>query len=246
MAAHAVHPPHRQTFTAVGFSSIFPFLLFYVKELGSASGFNIEFLAGMVYSGQAITMMIASPIWGVIADRYGRKLMVERSMFGGALILLLMAFARSAEELVLLHMVQGLITGTIAAANAMAASMVPRQRLGYTMGLLQVGMGAGVALGPLIGGAIADAFDYNAAFYVTSALLFISGVLVWWGAEEHFEPRLASGHTLAGFLSHWRHVLASPGVPLTFSLRFLRRSADPPFCQSPRSSSQSCWLTRPT
>jgi len=210
-----------QLFTAVGFSSIFPFLPLYVKELGSSSGFNIEFLAGMVYSGQAITMMIASPIWGVIADRYGRKLMVERSMFGGALILLLMAFVRSAEELVLLRMVQGLITGTIAAANAMVASMAPRCRLGYAMGLLQVGLGAGVALGPLIGGAIADAFGYSAAFYVTSALLFISGVLVWWGAEEHFERPDSSGNALAGFLSQWRHVLASPGVPLTFSLRFL-------------------------
>ena len=47
--------------------------------------------------------------------------MVQRAMFGGAVIILLMAFARSAEELVLLRAVQGLITGVVAAANALVA-----------------------------------------------------------------------------------------------------------------------------
>lgn len=75
-----------QVFTAIGFSSFFPFLPLYVKDLGSSSGINIEILAGLVYSGQAFTMMVASPFWGRLADSYGRKLMVERAMFGGAVI----------------------------------------------------------------------------------------------------------------------------------------------------------------
>ena len=70
-------------------------------------------------------MMIASPIWGAIADRYGRKLMVERAMFGGSIILLMMAFVTSAEQLVVLRTIQGLITGTVAAANALVASIAP-------------------------------------------------------------------------------------------------------------------------
>jgi DHA1 family multidrug resistance protein-like MFS transporter len=147
--------------------------------------------------------------------------MVERAMFGGAVILLLMAFVTTAEQLVVLRMIQGLITGTIAAANAMAASIVPRNRIGYAMGLLQVGLGAGVALGPLIGGAVADAYGYSAAFYVTSGLLFFSGLLVWWWAEEQFEPPPPSASGKTRFITSWRHVLASPGIPLTYSLRFL-------------------------
>ena len=70
--------------TAVGFSIIFPFLPLYIKELGASSNLGIEFLAGLVFSGQAFTMMIAAPIWGTLADRYGRKIMVERALFGGA------------------------------------------------------------------------------------------------------------------------------------------------------------------
>ena len=89
-----------QLLTAVGFSVIFPFLSLYVTELGSRTALSVEFLAGAVFSAQAITMMIASPIWGAVADRYGRKLMVERAMFGGAVIMLLMGFVRSGEELV--------------------------------------------------------------------------------------------------------------------------------------------------
>ena len=72
-------------------------------------------------------------------------------MFGGAFILLLMAFVQTAEQLVGLRAIQGLITGTVAAANALVAAVVPRQRSGYAMGLLQVGTGCGVALGPMIG-----------------------------------------------------------------------------------------------
>ena len=88
--------------TAVGYSSIFPFLPLYVEDLGSALGVSLELLAGLVFSAQAFMMMLASPFWGAIADRYGRKLMVQRSLYGGTVLLLMMAFVRSAEELVLL------------------------------------------------------------------------------------------------------------------------------------------------
>ena len=209
-----------QLMTSIGFSSIFPFLSLYVKSLGSVTSLGTELLAGMVFSCQALTMMIASPVWGVVADRWGRKPMVERAMFGGAAILLLMAFARSAEELVVLRAVQGLITGTIGAANALVAAVVPRERTGYAMGLLQVGIGVGVGVGPVIGGAAADIFGYRAAFYVTSALLAVAGVIVHWGVREKFEP-LARPAGRRGFLAGWRQILAAPGVSATYSLRFL-------------------------
>jgi len=210
-----------QMFTAVGFSSIVPFLPFYVADLGTNTGLSVEFLSGLVFSVQAFAMMIASPFWGALADRYGRKMMVERAMFGGAFTLLVMAFAQSAEQLVLLRGIQGLITGTIAASNALVASVVPRRRTGYAMGVLQVGLGAGVALGPLIGGAIADAFGYSAAFYMTAALLFSAGVLVWWGVRENFTPIQDVESRNISFIEEWRHVLNTAGIPTAYAMRFL-------------------------
>ncbi|WP_420627533.1 MFS transporter [Candidatus Leptofilum sp.] len=210
-----------QLLTAVGFSVIFPFLSLYVTDLGSQRGFSVEFLAGAVFSAQALTMMIASPFWGAVADRYGRKLMVQRAMFGGAIIMLLMGFVRSGEELVLLRGLQGMITGTVAASNALIASVAPRERSGYAMGLLLMGQTTGIAIGPLIGGVLADAFGYRLTFVLTSALLLVGGLLVSRGVEEHFAPRKKSAKARPSILADWRHVFQADGVILAYALRFL-------------------------
>jgi len=210
-----------QLITAVGFSSIFPFLPLYVETLESSTGLSLEFLSGLVFSSQAFTMMMASPVWGILADRYGRKLMVERAMFGGAVILLLMGFVRSAEQLVILRAIQGLITGTLAASSALVASAVPREHTGYAMGLLQVGLRSGVALGPIIGGGIADLFGYSAAFYVTAGLLFVAGLVVLWGIEEDGQAQERSTSKGRGFIEEWRGVLRASGVPAAYGIRFL-------------------------
>ena len=210
-----------QLITAVGYSSIFPFLPLYVQDLGASTNLSTELLAGLVYSSQAFTMMLASPIWGTLADRYGRKLMVERSLFGGAILLLLMAFVTTAEQLVVLRGIQGLITGTIAAANALVASVVPRKHTGYAMGLMQVGLGAGVAIGPLIGGTVADVFGYSEAFYVPATLLLFAGLLVLFGVKENFTPQLVEVSFRKQFLTEWRQILSASGVVLTYSMRFM-------------------------
>jgi DHA1 family multidrug resistance protein-like MFS transporter len=213
-----------QLMVAVGFSSIFPFLPLYVEELGSSTGMSIELLSGLVYSAQAFTMMLASPFWGALADRYGRKLMVERSMFGGAVTLLLMSFAASAEQLVVMRAIQGLITGTIAAANALLASVTPRKHIGYAMGLLQVGFGTGIAVGPLIGGFVADLFSYSVVFYLTAAMLFLAGVLVHWGVHENFKPDEGE-RPKTSFLQSWRTLIGVAGVKITFLIRFMTSMA---------------------
>ena len=213
-----------QLLSSIGFSSIWPFFPLYVHKLGSSFGFNLDMLAGLVFSSQAFTMMIASPFWGALADRYGRKLMVERAMLGGSVILLLMAFVQSAEQLVLLRAIQGLITGTVAASNALVASITPREHAGYGMGLLQVGQGGGVALGPIIGGAVADLWGYAAAFYVTALLLLLGGLLVMVGVNEPFESRRPAAKTAKagpGLVDAWREIFTLPGVPVTFILQFL-------------------------
>ena len=139
-------------------------------------------------------MMLASPFWGQLADRVGRKMMVERAIFGGSVLLLIMAFVRDAEQLVLMRAIQGLITGVHSASYALVASQAPREQTGYAMGLLQVGAGAGVSLWPMFGCAVADMYGYRAAFYVTSAMMFLAGLLVLVGVHEKLNRcRPASG-----------------------------------------------------
>jgi DHA1 family multidrug resistance protein-like MFS transporter len=212
-----------QLMTSVGFSSIFPFLPHYVNELGSNTGLSIELLSALVYSVQAFTMMIASPFWGAFADRYGRKIMVLRAMFGGTIVLALMAFVRSAEELIFMRAVQGVVTGTISAANALVAAETPRDRIGYAMGLMQVGQAGGVALGPVIGGVMADLIGYRGVFYFTAALLLISGILVLYGVKENVAIEPEDGEKRQGIFERWKSLLQTPGVLMTYSLRFSTR-----------------------
>jgi DHA1 family multidrug resistance protein-like MFS transporter len=212
-----------QMISMIGFSSIFPFLPLYVHSLGTVTSLSEELCAGLVYSGQAFTMMIASPIWGTLADRWGRKIMVERAMFGGAAVLTLMAFVRSGEELVALRMLQGAVTGTIGAASALVAATAPRGRIGYAMGLMHAGMGLGLGLGPVIGGTVADTFGYRAAFYITGALLAVAGLVVWVGVKEQFVPNASTKGKQKTFFGHWRRMLSAPGVMLVYSLRFINQ-----------------------
>lgn len=209
-----------QLVSAMAFSLIFPFLPLYVQYLGTRTGLSLEFWAGMAFSSQAITMALASPIWGALSDRYGRKVMLERAMFGGTVLLCLMAFVRSAEELVLLRAVQGLITGTVSAANALVAGETPRERIGYAMGLLQVGFWGGVAVGPLVGGILADMWGFRAPFLVTGALLLLSGLLIWFGVHEQFNPVTSTAGQTQGFLSSWWELLRHPGIKITYMVRF--------------------------
>ena len=207
-----------QLLSSVGFSMIFPFLPNYVTELGSSSGISIAFWTGAVFSAQAITMSIASPLWGAVADRFGRKPMLIRAMLGGALAVTLMAFVSNAEQLVLLRAIQGIVAGTVSAGNALVASIAPRHRSGYAMSVLQTASWGGIALGPVIGGILADQYGYATSFVVTGILLFIGGIVVLFGVHEDFTPvpRAARQTILGG----WRVLFAKRGMTTTFIARF--------------------------
>ena len=172
----------------VGFSVASPFLPYYVQELGVTGPGQVEMWSALLFTGQAITMAIFAPIWGSLADRYGRKLMVERAMFGGAVLLGAMGLVRNVQQLAILRTLQGGVTGTVAAATTLVASTVPRQKSGYALGMLQMAIYSGASVGPLLGGLVADAFGYRAVFWVTGTLLFVAGLSVFFLVEERFEP----------------------------------------------------------
>ena len=211
-----------QVLTAVGFSLVFPFLPLYVEELGSTTGLSVEWMAGLVIAVQGFTMMIASPLWGAVADRYGRKLMVLRATFGGAIIMGLMGIVTSGEQLILLRGIQGIVTGTVAANNALVASAAPREKVGFAMGTLQVSLWGGVALGPILGGILADNFGFAMPFFITAVALFLSGLLIYIGIEEEFEPQKQKNDTnRPSMIEQWSHVISAQGVTLVYFMRFL-------------------------
>lgn len=209
-----------QLLSTAGFSLVFPFLPLYVKEIGIASGGSIEFWSGLVFSSQAVTMMVASPIWGAFADRYGRKVMLVRATIGGAILIALMGFAQNAEQLVILRTLQGLVTGVVAAASALAAAAAPRERSGEALGLLQMARSVGVAVGPVVGGVLGDVFGFRESFWITGALLGVSGVCAMLWVHEDFTP--APHSAKGGLFDGYRKLLAAPGMGGLYELNFLR------------------------
>ena len=176
-----------QTLTIIGFSLRTPFLPFFIKDLGASSFESQALWAGVINGGGAAVMAITAPLWGMVADRYGRKPMVVRAMFCGAVTFGLMSLARSPWHLLLLRFCEGAFTGTVTASTTLVASTTPRARMGYGLGMMQMAVFSGASAGPLLGGILADQLGYRPTFVVAGALLFISAIIVATQVREQFE-----------------------------------------------------------
>ncbi|HAJ38496.1 MAG TPA: MFS transporter [Chloroflexi bacterium] len=209
-----------QVISTLGFGLIFPFLPLYVRDLGVSTTGSLEFWAGLAFSAQAFTMMIASPIWGTVADRSGRKLMLERATLGGAIIVGAMGFVQNAEQLVLLRALQGATTGVIAANNALVAAQTPKEHSGFALGVINMARWVGVAGGPLVGGVIGELFGFRESFWLTGALLGVAGLAVVLWVQEDFHP--VAGPQRLGFWASYRAIFTAQGMRGLYSLAFLR------------------------
>ena len=159
-------------FTAIfGFSFAFPFLPVYLRELGVHDPGQLAIWSGVAGGASGAALAVMSPIWGVLADRYGRRAMLLRAMVGAGLTVGLMGFARGPLDLVVLRLVQGSTSGTVSAATALVATGTPRHRVGWALGVLSSAIAVGSALGPLVGGLLAGALGARAIFWAAGVLL---------------------------------------------------------------------------
>lgn len=158
-----------------GFNFASPFLSIYLKQdLGLGSPAELAVWTGLCGGAVGIAMAVASPIWGVIADRRGRKVMLLRAIAGGAVSVGLMAVARTPGQLFALCVVQGAASGTVAAATALVAAETPRRHVAHALSILTSAVALGGALGPVAGGFAIGAFGLRPMFAASGLLLFLS------------------------------------------------------------------------
>lgn len=172
----------------MGFGISVPFLPFYIQELGVTRVEEVASWVGLISSTSAIAMAVASPIWGVMGDRRGRKLMLVRAMLGGGITMALMGAVSTVPQLVVLRILQGLLAGSVAAATTLVATSLPREQCGFGLGLLQTAIFAGHSLGPFVGGALAGLVGYAPVFLGSGAMLLAAGVVVAVCVREEFAP----------------------------------------------------------
>ncbi|WP_313228311.1 multidrug efflux MFS transporter [Leclercia sp.] len=195
-------------FTGLAISQILPFLPLYVSQLGVSSHEALSMWSGLTFSVTFLVSAIVSPMWGCLADRKGRKLMLLRASLGMAIAILLQAFATNVWQLFLLRALMGLTSGYIPNAMALVASQVPRERSGWAISTLSTAQISGVIGGPLMGGFLADHVGLRAVFLITAILLVVSFLVTLFLIKEGVRPTVSKAERLSG-----RAVFASLPYP---------------------------------
>lgn len=203
-------------FTGLAISQILPFLPLYVSQLGVTSHEALSMWSGLTFSVTFLVSAIVSPMWGSLADRKGRKLMLLRASLGMAIAILLQAFATNVWQLFILRAIMGLTSGYIPNAMALVASQVPRERSGWALSTLSTAQISGVIGGPLLGGFLADHVGLRMVFFITAILLTISFLVTLFLIKEGGRPPVSKTDRLTG-----KQVFASLPYPgLVISLFF--------------------------
>jgi DHA1 family multidrug resistance protein-like MFS transporter len=212
-----------------GFTLVMPFLPLYIRQLGIEDVGEIALWAGLSLGVTPAVTAVLSPFWGRLADRYGRKLMVERSLVSFVIVMSAMAYVTRAWHIFALRALQGVFAGYGGLTLAMAAESAPRDRMARAIGLVQTAQRLGPALGPVIGGVVADIVGIRRAFFVTAGFYAIALAVVFLLYEDPVRERPSREEvTPSGDV---RGLLAAPGFLLMmasiFVLTFVDRSFAP-------------------
>lgn len=220
-----------QVIAEMAFSFALPFIPLYLQELGVADTNRAGIWAGTMSGGFALVMALMGPVWGLVADRYGRRLMIQRALFGACIVIGAMAFVRSPQQLFALRLLQGGVTGLVAATSTVVSLTVPKQRLAASLGLMQTALFAGNSLGPILGGVVSDFVGFRSAFAMTGGLFLLAGFLVTIlvpepprGAEESGGAARTAGGQVRELLRQ-REVLAVLGMIIL--IRFANFAPNP-------------------
>lgn len=203
---------------------IIPFLPLYLSELGVTHPEEVQLWAGVIFGVNFLSAFLVSPVWGTLADKHGRKIMVLRSGIGMSITIVLMGFATSPVHLLILRFVNGLVAGFVPAAISLVASNTPKDRVGYALGLLQAGAMSGTVMGPLFGGLLAEWIGFRAIFTVTGIVVFLATMVVLFKVKEMHKPDATQVKT-RGFLQEAGDILRNKSLLPLFSVAFLLQFA---------------------
>ena len=213
-----------------GFTLVMPFLPLYLEQLGLSDVGEISLWAGLSLGVTPAITAFMSPVWGRLADRYGRKIMVERSLVSFVVVMAAMAYVSHPWQVFALRAIQGLFAGYGALTLTMAADSAPREQTAYAIGTVQTAQRLGPALGPVIGGIVAQAVGLRRAFLVTSSFYVLAAILVAVAYDERGVLKRTREDDRTGRVS-FRNILAFENFVLLmvviFGLQFVDRSFGP-------------------
>ncbi|MGE0599273.1 MAG: MFS transporter [Dehalococcoidia bacterium] len=155
-----------------------PFLPLYLQDIGATSDANALFWVGMATSVQGVARLVTGPIWGILSDRYGRKLMFIRALFAATVTTAIAAIAHAPWVIVVSLSMQGLFSGFIPAAIALTSVSVPDERLDKALGVVTAGQYLGSTLGPACGAGLAILFGFRGAILASAVLPTLAAIWI--------------------------------------------------------------------
>jgi DHA1 family multidrug resistance protein-like MFS transporter len=207
-----------------GFTLVMPFLPLYIGQLGVTDVGEIAMWTGLCLGVSPAVTALLSPLWGRVADRFGRKLLVERSLISFVVIMSATAYATRPWHVFALRTVQGLFAGYGGLTLAMAAESAPRDRMASAIGTVQTAQRLGPALGPVIGGVVAGLVGLRNAFFVTAGFYAAAFFVV---LLLYDEPGVgANGESKANGAPTFRSVLRLKNFALLMAVLFGLQYAD--------------------
>ncbi len=171
--------------------------------VGSLGGLS---LFSWVFSIYLLTSTVTVPLYGKLADLYGRKpvLMVGASLF--LLGSILCGLSQSMEQLIAFRAVQGIGAGAVLPITmTIIGDLFSIEQRARIQGLFSSVWGAASVTGPALGGLITDNASWRWVFYVNLPLGLLAIVLLGLYYRERTEKREHS-------LDYWGTVLLSGAI----------------------------------
>ena len=202
-----------------------PFVPLYIRQLGVDDLAEAAFWAGLISGITPLIAALMGPIWGAVADKHGRKAMVLRALVCIGAAQFLTGFVPNVYWLLTLRVAMGVFAGFTAMSLALAISVSPRERMSQTIARVQAAQIAPSAIGPLIGGPLADLLGQRATFMITGVLLLVPIALIALVLKETADapspekaaPKVpARGGSMLG-------LMALPGFAVAVAILFLTR-----------------------
>jgi MFS transporter, DHA1 family, multidrug resistance protein len=176
-----------------------PFMPVFMKRLGAESDAAALTWAGIAFMGTGIARLISGPVWGMLADRYGRKSMYVRALFASSLTTLIAGAATEPWHVALALTSQGLLGGFIPAAVALTSVSVPRSRLTSALGMVQGAQYAGNMVGPVIGALLAATLGLREAILAGAMVPAAAGVFALLAVpKDHVGAAAPAGPLIEG------------------------------------------------
>lgn len=173
---------------SIGLSQAAPLIPLYLHDLGVHDSGTLAQWSGLAMGITYLVVALVAPFWGRLSDKKGRKLAMMRASVGMTITNTMMVFAQSPEQVLLIRLMNGLVSGFYSASITLVATETPKEKTGWALGVLATANLAGSLVGPMIGGYLGDTFGLRYAFLITASMLTISATTTYFFVKEDFTP----------------------------------------------------------